>query len=54
MAVSKDRSDLVVLMIGNGADVNTVSDDQQTALKIARDKGLTVLAELLVKAGAKR
>ena len=43
MAVSKDRSDLVVLMIGNGADVNTVSDDRQTAL-----------AELLVKAGAER
>jgi hypothetical protein len=30
-------------MIGNGADVNTVSDDRQTAL-----------AELLVKAGAER
>jgi ankyrin repeat protein len=54
VAVAKGRSDLVLLLIEKRADVNARSDDQKTALTIAESGGLTAIAEMLIKAGAKK
>jgi ankyrin repeat protein len=54
VAVAKNESGLVRLLIENGADINARTDDQKTALTIAEAGGLATVAELLVKAGAKK
>ena len=53
-ASAKGRSDLVLLLIEKGADVNARTDDKRTALTIAESGGLSAIAGMLIRAGARK
>jgi len=53
MAAREGHLGILLLLLEHGADLNMRNEDGLTALKMAQDRGLREIAQMLVRAGSK-
>jgi ankyrin repeat protein len=52
-SIAEGRTDIIKLLLAEGADVNVKNSKGETALMIAKMRGRKEIVEILEKAGAK-